>query len=285
MTDLLTPPEPSGDTPSPTPLAPEAAPRPWDWRPKLRWFAAEIVVVVAGVLIALALNAWWGAQQDAERERDYLAGVLAELRATEAELTGEIETSRGLFRDAQRVHHAFFLASPPPIDSLQAWWRFSHSDPEPTFGTLRALIGTGDLTLVRDDSVRAALVWIGERAGYYDVRLRRWEEKVLASLDVLAPMIFAHKTARWAERGRPPADLDGSGTWGDAVRSLPVETRPPPFVVGPEALLDDPVLYEAVVTYLVATRNHLRNQERLLADVQTARQRIEAASGLARPHR
>ena len=35
------------------------APRPpsWDWRPKLRWFAAEITVVVAGVLIALALNA------------------------------------------------------------------------------------------------------------------------------------------------------------------------------------------------------------------------------------
>ena len=82
----------------------------------------------------------------------------------------------------------------------------------------------------------------------------------------------------------PPADVDGPGTWADAVRSLPAETRRVPFVVGPEALLDDPVLYEAVVAYLVATRNHLRNQERLLADVRTARQRIEAASGLARPH-
>ncbi|WP_412069190.1 hypothetical protein [Rubrivirga sp. IMCC43871] len=272
------------DPPSPPdPTPPASPPRRWDWRPTLRWFAAEIVVVVAGVLIALALNAWWGSRQDAARERAYLRGVLAELQATEAELMGEIATSRDLFGDAQRVHQAYFLASPPPVDSLQAWWRFSHSDPEPTFGTLRALIGTGDLTLIRDDSVRAALVWIGERAGYYDVRLRRWEEKVLASLDVLAPMTFAQKTARWAERGRPPADLDGSGTWGDAVRSLPAETRRPPFVVSPAALLDDPVLYGAVVAYLVAARNHLRNQERLLADVRTARQRIEATSELAHP--
>lgn len=70
MSDLL-PVPPAND--SPDPALPASPPRQWAWRPKLRWFAAEIVVVVAGVLIALALNAWWGARQDAAAERSYLA--------------------------------------------------------------------------------------------------------------------------------------------------------------------------------------------------------------------
>ena len=153
---------------------------------------------------------------------------------------------------------------------MQASWRVSHADPEPTFGTLHALIGTGDLNLIRDDSVRAAPVWIGERSGYYDARLRRWEDTILRSLDTLSPMVFSRRTARWVESGRPTGDLDEGGTGGGAVRTLPTNVRLPPFVDDPVTLLDDPSVYGADVSYLVAVRNHLRTQERLLTDVRTA---------------
>lgn len=46
--------------------------RRWEWRPKLRWFAAEILIVVCGVLIALALNAWWQGREQAREERRLL---------------------------------------------------------------------------------------------------------------------------------------------------------------------------------------------------------------------
>ena len=36
---------------------PASTPKRWDWRPQLRWFGAEFLVVVTGVLGALALNA------------------------------------------------------------------------------------------------------------------------------------------------------------------------------------------------------------------------------------
>ncbi len=59
----------------------------WQWQQKLRWFAAEIVIVVAGVLIALAINAWWQGRQDHALEtrtlrelRDALANDLNDIR-------------------------------------------------------------------------------------------------------------------------------------------------------------------------------------------------------------
>ncbi|PAP75067.1 hypothetical protein [Rubrivirga marina] len=38
------------------------------WRRGARWFGAEFLVVVTGVLVALAVGAWWQGCQDAARE-------------------------------------------------------------------------------------------------------------------------------------------------------------------------------------------------------------------------
>ena len=62
-----------------------------DWRPKLRWFGAEILVVVTGVLIALAINAWWQGRQNSQREHAYLSEIRRDLIATETSLQNSIE--------------------------------------------------------------------------------------------------------------------------------------------------------------------------------------------------
>lgn len=76
MDDLLLAPEAA------TPPAVTAPRRPGlEWRPKARWFAAEIVVVVTGVLIALAINAWWAARQQARDEQRLLSALRGEFGA------------------------------------------------------------------------------------------------------------------------------------------------------------------------------------------------------------
>ena len=67
MTDAPTPPAPVPEPPPPT-----APPRRWDWRPKLKWFAAEYFIVVLGVLTAVAINAWWVETQEHEVETETL---------------------------------------------------------------------------------------------------------------------------------------------------------------------------------------------------------------------
>lgn len=45
----------------------------FDWRRKTRWFAAEFLVVVSGILVALAFNAWWAERSAGAEERELLA--------------------------------------------------------------------------------------------------------------------------------------------------------------------------------------------------------------------
>ncbi|WP_412069194.1 hypothetical protein [Rubrivirga sp. IMCC43871] len=108
-------PPPSG----PPPTAPAARPRRWDWRPTLRWFAAEIVVVVAGVLIALALNAWWQGRQDHALETH----TLRELRAALLNDLTDVQVNVGFHSRASASAHLLrehVRARGPYADTLDA---------------------------------------------------------------------------------------------------------------------------------------------------------------------
>ena len=125
------------------------------WASRMRWFGAEFLVVLTGVLVALAFNAWWGTRQDQRREENYLRQIHAELLRTEEELAVEVGLAEEMFVKAARLHAAFFATAPVSSDSLDRWLELNHADPEPLLGTLRAIVSTGELNLVRDDSVRA----------------------------------------------------------------------------------------------------------------------------------
>ena len=164
MTDAHIPPEASGDPPTPPPLAPEAAPRPrrWDWRPKARWFAAEYLIVVLGVLTAVGVNAWWGNAQQRADER-------ATLHALREEFTAARETIL-----AYRSLHERVLVSVAAVsDSLNASLADRRGEvivPDTALalslmqgttsvqlGTLQGLIVSGRLGIVSDPELQAAL--------------------------------------------------------------------------------------------------------------------------------
>lgn len=246
------------------------------WRWSVRWFLAEFFVVLTGILVALVLNAWWESRQAAQREQTYLDIIAAELRATEADLQAEIAASERLFTRAQSLVSAFYAVQEPSPDSLFAWWRMNHRDPQPTLGTLRALIDTGDLRLIQDDTLRTVLVRMGERSRYYDARLRKWENVIVGTYDALMPMIIAVQNVYWEERGRP--SLSGMRLWEIATTALPDSIRRPSFVPSVQELLNDERTYRAAIIYMMATWNHLRNQQRLLEEVRITREKLEAAS-------
>jgi hypothetical protein len=152
------------------PVVPASAlirtPRPGrvDWRPRLRWFAAEILVVVAGVLIALTLNALWDAQQESRREIAYLRQLLADARVNEQVLQqAMVEDSRKQGRNASLLV-AFQGSRPPALDSMRAWLQQPHgtySDPRPRLSTVDALLQTGEVRLLRNAPARAAVIGYG----------------------------------------------------------------------------------------------------------------------------
>ncbi len=149
------------DNPTPTDehKPPQSVPVQWNWRPKLRWFAAEYLIVVLGVLTAVGLNAWWQGQQDIGTEDAYLHQIAADLDATVALMAQVDEVLAPSERAADRLFESFRTPEPLSADSVLVWVSVSTTiqNVNPVVGTAEALVTTGDLALIRNDSLRSAI--------------------------------------------------------------------------------------------------------------------------------
>jgi hypothetical protein len=125
------------------------------WKATIR----ELVIIVAGVLIALASNAWWEARGERTREREYIDQLTVDMSTTLLNLDSAYQKEeRG-----QTAINSMLLALLSPqtldIDSMRAWGtdQGSYSDPRLVLGTVTALLQTGELRLIRDRKVRVAI--------------------------------------------------------------------------------------------------------------------------------
>ena len=124
--------------------------RPW------KRLSAELGVIIAGVLIALAANSWWEQRQEHRRAEEYLQQLLSDFRETEQGLKGAIKGDTEKLVSASGVIDAAYRGRFPPADSLAlptGYYFF-----RPLTGTLTALVQSGDLRLLHSDTLRFELV-------------------------------------------------------------------------------------------------------------------------------
>ena len=137
-------------------------------RASLRWFAAEIVVIVAGVLIALALNAWWQDRQDAESEAVYLRLVLRDLDQMAGDLTELLEFETDRIDAGLAVYRAISTGAVPQSEraefSRDITSLLSRRTVSVTDATFQDLVNTGGLRLLRNLGVRHRLIAFYEEA-------------------------------------------------------------------------------------------------------------------------
>lgn len=149
------------------------------------WFAValELVIVVLGVVIGFQVTAWGQTQADRATEQEHLRQLAADLAETERVMARADSVSLPWGRAGNRLWAAFYQETPPPRDSLMWWriWADSYvTDARPLLGTAEALIATGDLALIRDDSLRAAIVaYVEETRSVIEAQARlsaQWHE-------------------------------------------------------------------------------------------------------------
>ncbi len=162
---------PVPDTAAPSPrifAAPETSvPEKWNWRPKLRWFAAEFLVVVTGILVAFAINAWWQGQQAAASADNYLglisrdlgdmAANLQELQDYEdSQIEGGLEAYRAISANERSPEQLALVSA--RLQSLTARRTMSAVD-----ATYTDLINTGNLPLIRNQGLRDQIIGFYEK--------------------------------------------------------------------------------------------------------------------------
>src|SRR5687768_12316825 len=117
---------------------------------------AEFGVIVAGVLIALAVDAWWERQQQQKQAEEYVQQLLVDFQKTQRRIQGTIEGDTKTLERVNSVLNRALRGPFPAADSLDLPTGYNYF--EPLTGTLKALVEGGDLRLIRNDSIRFALV-------------------------------------------------------------------------------------------------------------------------------
>lgn len=176
----------------------------------MTWFASEFVVVVAGILVALGLQAWWQNRQDSLRSEEYQQQVLSDVRVSERTLRESI-ASDGAHHSATRLLSTALYASDIPTGDQTLQWLQSYTgwtaDPRPILGNVNALIQTGEIRLVSDPEVRRAMI------SYASIMSTTWVDRDAQ----LARMVRANDLAiaRLEAADLPPvmATLSAAGTY------------------------------------------------------------------------
>ena len=125
------------------------------------WFAValEVVIVVLGVVIGFQVTAWGQGRSDRAKEQAYLLQLEGDLVGTLADLDWVDRAMAKREVASTKLLHGFQLREPPPRDSLLVWLdEVSGSvTRSPVTRTIDAMIATGDLRLLRNDSLRLGL--------------------------------------------------------------------------------------------------------------------------------
>ncbi len=138
-----------------------------------RHAAGEFILIVTGVLVAMAANSWWTSRQDHTKERSYLAQLLADTRANQVRVDSAVASDSAAMAATRRLLALLSdtgtdtgtdtdTASTQPRDSARrdvpGGDAFSSPDFRPLLGTYTALLETGDLQLLDSPGLRFRLV-------------------------------------------------------------------------------------------------------------------------------
>lgn len=122
---------------------------------------AEGAVIVVSILLAFGIDAWWDRQKDREAESTAILGLSSDLEASAVGLDETINFHRSFVEHLHALEHMseVELASLQPDElgpylfALGGKWTF-----DPQQGTLDALMASGGLSILRDTSLRDALM-------------------------------------------------------------------------------------------------------------------------------
>jgi len=131
-------------------------------RTNASWVRAlmEGAVIVGSILLAFLIQAWWDESRDRAEERQALGALASEFRDALVLLERQSLLTDSIVAAVEIIHEwTGPSADPRHADSLAVLLPTVTRLPgfAPPSGTLDALLGSGDLRLIENDSLRAAL--------------------------------------------------------------------------------------------------------------------------------
>ena len=126
---------------------------------KIAWprILAEGATILASILLAFSIDAWWESREEDELGQRYLVGLRADFTQVESALDEHINFVARVMRAAEKV---LSMASGPDSDLISESFStamgntYSISTPNLATPTYHDMINSGNLRLVRDSALR-----------------------------------------------------------------------------------------------------------------------------------
>jgi len=210
-------------------------------RVRIRAGIQELVVVIAGVLIALGVDSWWQSWQDRGRIESYVEGVRAETQDAIAALQRAIDVTQASVESLEAFYSA--IVSDDSLPDTLSTPAILNPNVYISTASIAALIETGDLNLLEND-VRREVVLVSAAVQYNRALLSQFQT---ASLGGIESFMAEEESIRIAH-------------------DLPAGALPPRFV------RESPRLIAVYRTQLVINRNQNSILRATLAEFESLRE-------------
>lgn len=233
-------------------------PKPIDQREfsrKAKWFGAEFLVVVAGVVVALAGTSWWEGLEDRDRETAYLEQLGSDLDVTYRRLDEADSTMRPGDIASARMVQSYRTPEFPSSDSLHRWipaaYDWEGKSAQLVVATAETLLATGDLRLIESGRLRSAVVRYLQAAEEAEARNRSgFDFYRRGVLNTFGQIDFIESVLETVEGGQ---------VWEVEVEDSMMLFPPPPhrnpFPLSVPALMADRDAYSGLLTMMVMRLN------------------------------
>ena len=230
---------------------------------------------MVGIVIGFQVTAWGQQRANRTQELAYLRQLAADLAETERLADQSTADNASGDRALTRLIQASYARRLAPRDSVLRWFRRSTalSEAVPVLGTAEALVTTGDLVLLRDDSLRSAVTAYVEASRRLldqqgDLRALWFEshERMRRLDGVDFPTIVYETTAPDARDSTARHVLFSSVPPGPRVRGRAMTA---------EGLLRDRAVTAEVYTQLLAREFFYNNVQLIRRNAAALRERVE----------
>ncbi|MBK9177594.1 MAG: hypothetical protein IPM46_14930 [Flavobacteriales bacterium] len=165
----------------------------------------EILLVVIGILIALQVNTWNLARKDRATETKYLTGLKADLHVDLINLRTYMEE-----RDVKVSSSLLLLKMEDPVTAADVhrmdsiiWRVFVWRKFVPSTKTMDELIGSGNLSLIQNDSIKSTMLDLSQQyaglAVHVEHMRREYDYYLYDRSTALREMMPFVDLARWVE--------------------------------------------------------------------------------------
>jgi len=184
------------------------------------WIALQGIAIVAGILLAFGIEAWWNELEDREEEERILTALSNELRANIKTLDGELTFHSAVRDSAQRLLQASSGAIQLPPDEIDRhvgsllWW--SKSNIAST--VLTGIVDSGKLSLIEDTDLQSRIASLSVYYGNLDDMGNQLYDTFKA---ILMPYLHKHSLVPQLSN----AQLSSPGTGIYAQPRLPVSIK------------------------------------------------------------